>query len=133
MFMLACSLVLMAQSAENYKARLTAMAADARNRGGLGGSGSATATLAGSKLTVIGTFADLQSPAMTANLHAGVAAGVRGPAFGDLKISESQNGNISGTFDLTAQQVASLRKGGLYIEIHSEKARDGVLWGWLVK
>ena len=39
---------------------------------------------------------------------------------------------ISGSLDLTPQQVDNLRKGGLYIEIHSEKAPEGALWGWLI-
>jgi hypothetical protein len=27
--------------------------------------------------------------------------------------------------------VEGLRKGKFYIQIHSEKAPDGILWGWL--
>jgi CHRD domain len=62
-----------------------------------------------------------------------VAAGVNGPAIGDLTISKAASGTISGSFELTPQQLSSLRKGGLYVQIHSEKAPDGVLWGWLLK
>ena len=35
--------------------------------------------------------------------------------------------------NLTAEQVESLRKGKLYIQIDSEKASDGNLWGWLLR
>ena len=43
------------------------------------------------------------------------------------------SGTIAGSFDLTAAQLTSLRKGGLYIQIQSEKAPDGVLWGWFLR
>lgn len=123
----------LAQSGGAYKARLTAVPADARTRPTLAGIGNATATLAGSKLTVTGSFEGLLSPATMAQLHSAVAAGVRGPVVGDLTIPKATSGSISGSFDLTPQQVESLHKGGLYIEIHSEKAPDGVIWGWLIR
>src|SRR5579859_5654484 len=123
----------LAQGTETYKARLTAVPADARTRPTLAGIGSATATLSGTKLTTTGMFEGLLSPASMAQLHSAVAAGVRGPAIGDLTIPKATSGSISGSFDLTPQQVESLHKGGLYIEIHSEKAPDGVIWGWLIK
>ncbi len=122
-----------AETAASYKARLTAVPADARTRPTLAGIGNATATLSGSKLTVTGSFEGLLSPATTAQLHSGVAAGVRGPVVGDLTISKATSGMISGSFDLTPQQIEYLHKGGLYIQIHSEKAPDGVIWGWLIK
>jgi hypothetical protein len=126
-------LTLAAQSTETLKARLTAVPADARTRPTLAGVGSATATLNGSKVSVTGSFESLLSPATMAQLHGAVAAGVRGPVIGDLTISKGTSGTISGSFDLNPQQVESARKGGLYIEIHSEKAPDGVIWGWLMK
>jgi hypothetical protein len=126
-------LTLAAQSTETLKARLTAVPADARTRPTLAGVGSATATLNGSKVSVTGSFEGLLSPATMAQLHGAVAAGVRGPVIGDLTISKGTSGTISGSFDLNPQQVESARKGGLYIEIHSEKAPDGVIWGWLMK
>jgi hypothetical protein len=116
-----------------YKARLTAVPADARTRPTLAGIGTATATLSGSKLTVTGSFEGLLSPATAAQLHSAVAAGVRGPVVGDLTIAKATSGTISGTFELTPQQVESAHKDGLYIEIQSEKAPEGVIWGWLMK
>jgi hypothetical protein len=129
---IALAVSVLAQGGGSYKARLTAVPADARTRPTLAGIGTATATVAGSKLTVNGSFEGLLSPATMAQLHGAVAAGVRGPAIGDLTIAKATSGSISGSFDLTPQQVESLRKGGLYIEIHSEKAPDGVIWGWLI-
>lgn len=124
---------LAAQSGESYKARLSAVPADARTRAALGGSGSASAMLSGPKLTITGSFEGLLSPATTATLHSAVAAGVRGPAIADLTISKATSGTISGSVDLTAAQLTSLHKGGLYVEINSEKEPDGVLWGWLLR
>jgi hypothetical protein len=122
-----------AQNRETFKARLSAVPADARTRAALGGSGSVTAVLDGSKLAVTGSFEGLKSDATTANLHNAVAAGVRGPAIADLTIPKAAGGMITGSVDLTPPQLTNLHHGGLYIEIHSEKAPDGVLWGWLLK
>jgi len=122
-----------AQSGDTYKARLSPVPADAKTRPDLAGLGTATAVLAGTKLTVTGSFDGLKSAATVARLHNGVAAGVRGPSFIDLTISKSTGGSISGSADLTPPQIQNLRKGGLYVQIHSEKAPEGVLWGWLVR
>jgi hypothetical protein len=34
---------------------------------------------------------------------------------------------------LNSQQLEALRKGGLYIEIDSDKAPEGDLWGWIMR
>ena len=96
---------LQAQGKDTYKARLSAVPADARTRPELAGLGTATGTLAGTKLTVSGSFEGLLSSATTAQLHGAVAAGVRGPVIGDLTVSKATSGTLSGTFDLTPEQV----------------------------
>jgi hypothetical protein len=127
------ALTVAAQTRETFKARLSPVPADARTRADLTGSGSVTATLEGSKLTVTGSFEGLKTAATTANLHSAVAAGVRGPAIADLTIAKATSGMISGSADLTHEQLTNLHHGGIYVEIHSEKAPDGVIWGWLLK
>ena len=124
---------LAAQSRETYKARLSAVPADARTRVDLTGSGSVTAVFEGSKLTLTGSFEGLKTPVTTVNLHGAVAAGVRGPVIADLAAPKATSGAITGSIDLTPEQVTSLHHGGLYVEIHSEKAPEGVLWGWFLK
>jgi hypothetical protein len=57
---------------------------------------------------------------------------MRGPAILELKVSSGTSGTIGGTVELTAQQRQALEKSSLYIQIHSEKAPDGNLWGWLL-
>jgi CHRD domain len=123
----------MAQSQERYKARLAPVPIDIAMRSTVAGTGSATAVLAGAKLTVEGTFDGLVSPATTAAVHRGPAMGVRGPSLGVLTVSKALKGTLSGSIDLTPAQVEALKKGQLYLQISSEKAPDGNLWGWFVR
>ena len=96
------------------------------------GSGSLTAALAGRKLTVTGTFEGLRSPATVARLHRG-PNGIRGPAIFDLGVTKATSGVISGAIDLTAAQIEDLRNGRFYVQLYSERAPDGNLWGWLLR
>ncbi|SRR6266849_1225667 len=123
----------LAQGQETFKARLSPVAMDATMKANVAGTGSVSAVLAGAKLSIAGSFDGLRSPATVAHLHQGVATGVRGPAILDLTVSNATNGTIAGSFDLTTEQVENLRKGRLYVQIHSEKAPDGNLWGWLLR
>ena len=95
------------------------------------GMGSVTAVLTGTKLTVTGTFDGLKSPATIVQIHKG-QRGVRGPAVLDLKATKGTSGQISGTVDLTPPQLQDLQNNRLYVQLHSEKAPDGNLWGWLM-
>jgi hypothetical protein len=128
-----------AQSAEKYTARLGWVPIAGAERATVTGKGSATATLAGPKLTITGSFEGLASPATVARLHRGVAKGARGPAIADLVVTKAATGNggtITGAVDLTAEQLESLKQGRLYIQLHSEKgvAPDGSnLWGWFLR
>ena len=126
-------LSLAGQNGETFKAHLSALPADARTRASLAGSGSASAVLTGTKLAITSSYEGLLSAATSASLHSSVAAGVRGPVIGDLTISKATSGTVSGSVELTPAQLNSLPKGGLYIQIDSEKAPDGVLWGWFLK
>jgi hypothetical protein len=127
------SLALHAQNQEKFKARLSTIAMDGGMRETVAGTGSATAVLAGTKLTVNGSFEGLRSAATVARVHSGLAMGVRGAAIGELTVAKAQNGTITGSLDLTPEQVQGLKAGRLYIQISSEKAPEGNLWGWLVR
>jgi hypothetical protein len=128
-----CALCAMAQSNMTFKTRLSPVALDAAMKANVAGAGSVSATLAGTKLTFDGTFDGLRSPATEAQVHQGSAAGVRGGVILDLTCSKATSGNIAGSFDLTAEQIDSLKKGKWYVQIDSEKAPQGNLWGWLLK
>jgi hypothetical protein len=121
-----------AQTEEKFHTKLAPVSLDASMRATVAGTGSASAVLSGAKLTVSGTFEGLRSPATVAHLHLSRVAGVRGPVVFDLTVSQAISGAISGSFDLSADQVDSLKKGRFYVQIHSEKAPDGNLWGWLM-
>jgi hypothetical protein len=130
--LLALGALALAQTATVFKTRLSPVAMDATMRTTVAGSGTASARLTGSKLAVTGSFAGLLSPASIAQIRRSPVTGVRGPAIFDLTVTKATSGSISGSFDLTSEQVESFRKGRLYVQIDSEKAPDGNLWGWLL-
>lgn len=119
-----------AQAAETYTARLGIAPVDANNQPFVTGSGSVTATLQGTKLAITGTFTGLQSPATVARIHI-APKGIRGPAALDLTVTKATAGMITGQLTLTPAQVDHLKRGRLYVQLDSEKAADGNLWGWL--
>jgi len=126
-------LVWAAESQETFKVRLSWVPITVAMRATVTGSGSATATLSGSKLSVNGSFEGLRTPATTATLKRGSAAGVRGKDVFDLTVSKATTGTISGSFPLDSDQIEGLKKGQFYVQINSEKAPDGNLWGWLLR
>jgi hypothetical protein len=96
------------------------------------GGGSVTATFAGNELTLNGSFSGLLAVPTGAHLLMGSLPGVRGPVIADLTVSPATSGTLNGTVRLGSAQVAAFHKGGLYVEIDSEKAPEGDLWGWIL-
>ncbi len=131
--MIAYAFTLAAQAPETFKVRLSPVPIEAKTRENIAGIGSATATLVGAKLSIVGSFEGLKSPAVDAKVHQGPVTGVRGPAILDLTVAHAVSGAVGASLDLTPQQIESLKKGKLYIQIDSEKALDGNLWGWLLR
>jgi len=123
-----------AEQAKTYKARLSPVPIDVSMQATVAGSGSVTAVLTGARLAVTGTFDGLKSAATIAQIHKSPVRGVRGPNVLDLTVAktDASAGTLSGSFDLNALQIADLEKGRLYVQLHSEKAPDGNLWGWLL-
>ena len=123
-----------AQTEERYKVRLSTVPMDGGMRSTVAGNGSATGVLKGSTLTISGSFDGLLSPATTARLHRGPAMGVRGPSIGELTLpAKAAKGTISGSVTLSPEHVRALKAGQLYVQIASEKAPEGNLWGWFVR
>ena len=122
-----------AQQPKTYRTRLAPVPIDVSMQATIAGTGAVSATLTGTRLAVTGSFEGLKSSATIAQIHKSPVRGVRGPNVLDLTVTKTDaaSGTISGTFDLTALQVADLGKGLLYVQLHSEKAPDGNLWGWL--
>lgn len=121
-----------AQEKQAFKARLAPVPISADMAASITGSGSATAELSGTTLTITGLFTGLQTPATLAHIHIGERTGVRGPATFDVRVDRATTGTLSASIELTETQIASLKKGCFYLQIHSEKAADGNLWGWLL-
>lgn len=119
--------------AEEFAARLGRVPVDSRNQTSIAGLGQADAELDGRRLTIAGNFAGLLSPATTANLHMGPAVGAHGPVIHSLKVSARADGELDGSVELNREQVEALRAGRIYIQIQSEGAPDGNLWGWLLR
>lgn len=99
-------------------------------RNDVAGTGSVTAELSGNMLIVNGSFDGLPSPATTAQLRSGSLMGVPGEAFADLTVSHSPGGAITASVKVSRAVIAALKRGGLYVQLNSEKAPNGNLWGW---
>ena len=121
-----------ASAADVYASRLTAVAYDGAMRANVQGDGHVSATLNGSSLTVTGDFAGLPSAASSVKLYSGPGIGVPGDALLDLQLSGQNQGSISGTVKLNSRQLAALKQGHVYVQLNSQKAPDGNLWGWLL-
>lgn len=119
-----------AQKAQ-YRARLSPVPLDLAMQATIAGSGTVTATLNGTTLTLTGNYAGLRTASTVARLHRSPRTAMRGPAIGDLTVAPGTSGTINGTIELTKEQVDDLANGRLYIQLHSEKAPEGNLWGWL--
>lgn len=121
-----------AQDTTKFKARLSRAAIDAAELSRVAGLGSLTAELKDNTLTIKGTFSGLLSPATKAHLDRGAEKGLRGRMMFDLIVSPGTEGTISGTVALSPSQVNDLRLGRFYVQVDSEKAPDGNLWGWIL-
>lgn len=128
-----CGVSLAAQGTRTFKARLSPVPIDIAMQATIAGNGAVTAALAGNKLTVTGTFEGLKSPATVAKIRKSPVRGVRGPEIFDLTVTAGTAGSLNGTFDLNPQQISDLQGGRLYIQLNSEKAPEGNLWGWLLE
>lgn len=121
---------IVAAQEQTFKARLSPVPV-ANTRDGITGLGSVTATLNGRSLAIRGTFEGMQTAATIGQLHLG-PRGVRGPVMFELVVTKGTSGTVTGTLTLTPVQIEAVKLGRFYVQIHSEKAPDGNLWGWLL-
>ena len=125
-----------AQSPTAFDALLTWVPIGGAERNDVAGEGSATATLSGTRLTITGSFDGLPARVTGAKLHRGPATGVRGPAIADLRVTGGAAGTVAGDVRLSAEQIAALTAGQLYIQVYSEKGvlpDHATLFGWLLR
>lgn len=119
-----------ALAAENYQTDIGPIPLDGSNRINVLGRGWVLATLDGQKFTLHGTFSGLATPATEAHLCLGNVMGGTGPAIHDIVVTPAQKGEVSGSVTLTADEVAALKLGKIYVLLYSQKAPKGNLWGW---
>jgi hypothetical protein len=120
-------------AAEKYQVHLSAMPFNDATQPIMQGKGTATATIEGDTLSVSGSFTGLTGPATKARLSLSTGPGIPGSPFVDLRLTGDVAGKVTGTIKLDASQLAALRGRKLYIQIDSETAPAGHLWGWLLE
>jgi len=119
-------------AAEKYQAYLSPMPHNDAMHANFSGKGSTIATLDGDTMTLSGAFTGLASAATKAHVYLSKGAGIPGTPIFDVTVSPAAEGNLTGAFKLDKDQTAALKSGKLYIQIDSEKAPNGNLWGWLL-
>jgi CHRD domain len=117
--------------AEIYHARLSPLGVTNATVETTTGIGKATATLSGNRLTIDGTFEGLTGAATAANVRRG-PMGIPGPVVFDISVPKSSSGAINASIELTTDQLKDLREARMYLQIHSERAPDGSIRGWLL-
>jgi hypothetical protein len=130
--LMAGSAVLAAGAALKFNVRLQPVPIDAATSATVTGSGSATAVLDGVSLKLEGSFAGLHSPARGAHLNVGPVTGVAGPSVHGFSVPAAVSGTFSAEWRLTREQADAVRRGRAYLQIDSEGAPEGNLWGWLL-
>lgn len=139
-FCLTLALALMAGPAfaADYQVSLGPMPLDDETKQFIAGRGAATASSDGKSLMVTGDFHGLPSNATAAHVFLSPVTGVPGKPVGDLDVTKSTSGTVSGNLKLNRAAATALRTGRLYVQIDSEKAPEdvpwgpkGTLWGWI--
>jgi hypothetical protein len=126
------TVVASAQPPLTLRARLSPVPIDVAMQETIAGLGAATATLAGTTLTVDGTYRGLVTPATGVQIYESARMGMRGTLVGEFATSGGTAGTFKGAVTLTADRAAAFAKGLLYLQIQSEKAPDGNLRGWFI-
>lgn len=132
MGVIAATVVVAESSPEVFKARLSPLGVTAATVNIITGSGTVTATLKDTHLTIDASFDGLTGAATAANVRRG-PKGIPGPIVFDLQAPNTSSGKINTTIELNGEQIADLRAGRLYVQIHSERAPEGSIRGWLLK
>jgi hypothetical protein len=94
------------------------------------GHGSFTGTLVGTKLTWKLTFAKLTGPAVAAHIHLG-AMGKSGNVIVPLCAADCKSG-LTGTATVSASLLATIKKHGTYVNVHTAKNPNGEIRGQVV-
>ncbi len=129
--LLTSTTALAGQSGERFGGRLSRLPVDRSTAPTIMGSGTVVATVDGHSLTITATFEGMSSPATAAHLHQ-APRGRRGPVVLGVDVPQTATGKLEQTVDLTDAQLAELREGRYYLQIHTEANAGGELRGWLL-
>lgn len=121
-----------AGSREPFLGSLAPLPASSVDAATMVGRGHVTAVLEGDRLEISGTFEDLGSLATAARIHR-ARGGMRGPSVLDLTVPRSASGEFEARIALTPTQIQDLKNGWLYIQIATERHKDGQLRAWLLR
>lgn len=120
-----------AASPAPQRARLAPVPIDVAMQATIAGLGEATATLTGTMLALEGSYGGLVSPATSVRVYESARPGMRGTLVGEFASGGGTRGTFKGTLTLTRAHADAFAKGLLYVQLQSERAPDGNLWGWL--
>jgi hypothetical protein len=121
-----------AEASQKYQAYLSPMPHNDAMHANVTGKGTAVGTLDRDTLSLSGTFAGLAGAATKAHVCLSKAPGIPGAPIFEVTVAPATEGTVTGTFKLDKSQIDKFQKGNLYIQINSEKAPNGNLWGWLL-
>lgn len=122
---------LQGQAAERFGGRLSRLPVDLATTDAVRGAGEVRAVLDGDMLEIVATFEGMSSPATAAHVHRAPRAR-RGPVAFAVDVPPAAAGRIATTVRLAPEQVAALRDGLYYLQIHTEANAGGELRGWLL-
>jgi hypothetical protein len=91
-----------------------------------GAAGHFTATVTGTTIKWTLTFSHLSGAAMAAHIHLGKRS-VAGPVA--IALCGPCTSGASGTGTITAAQLASMKNGGTYVNVHTAKNGNGEIRG----
>jgi len=98
------------------------------------GTGSATVTLDGNKITWNVTFTGLSGPATAAHIHGPAPAGKNAGVLVWLSTKgKPATSPLTGSATLTAAQASDLMNGQCYVNVHTAKNPGGEIRGQLMK
>lgn len=98
------------------------------------GDGNVVASVADGEVLISGQFEGLAAPVIGIRLLSGVAVGVPGNAeIARVPFKPGAHaGQIDTRFRLNSDQLELLRAGRIYLQVETEDAPDGALWGWFL-
>ena len=93
------------------------------------GEGVVIVNQAGNEISVALTFRNLTSAQQGAHIHGNAPRGQNAPVLFNLGTNGQTSGTLTGTFPVTSQQVADLRAGLWYFNVHSANFPGGEIRG----